>query len=119
MARPIKIKINVTKILKDYIFEGKNGKYLNLVAWPNKNGTGQFGDTHFVSQDIPKEARDSGVQAPILGNLTLPEEEAPPPRQQTRPSPRPNAARRQPPGTIQHPPPESYQDDMEEDSIPF
>jgi len=81
MARPIKIKINVTKILKEYIFEGKNGKYLNLVAWPNKNGTGQYGDTHFVSQDIPKEARDEGVQAPILGNLTLPEEEAPPPRQ--------------------------------------
>ncbi len=34
MARPIKIKINVTRILKEYIFEGKNGKYLNLVAWP-------------------------------------------------------------------------------------
>jgi hypothetical protein len=101
MARPIKIKINVTKILKDYIFEGKNGKYLNLVAWPNKNGTGQYGDTHFVSQDIPKEARDSGVQAPILGNLTLPEEEAAF-RQQTRPAPRPNAPRRQPPGTIQY-----------------
>jgi hypothetical protein len=106
MARPIKIKINVTKILKDYIFEGKNGKYLNLVAWPNKNGIGQFGDTHFVSQDIPKEARGSGVQAPILGNLTLPEEEAPPPRQQTRPAPRPNAPRRQPPGTIQYPEPQ-------------
>lgn len=75
MARPIKIKINVTKILKEHIFEGKNGKYLNLVAWPNKNGTGQFGDTHFVSQDIPREAREQGVQAPILGNLTLPEEE--------------------------------------------
>jgi hypothetical protein len=102
MARPIKIKINVTKILKEYIFEGKNGKYLNLVAWPNKNGTGQYGDTHFVSQDIPKEARDSGVQAPILGNLTLPEEEEAPPRQQTRPAHRPNAPRRQPPGTIQY-----------------
>lgn len=75
MARPIKIKINVTKILKEHIFQGKNGKYLNLVAWPNKNGTGQFGDTHFVSQDIPREAREQGVQAPILGNLTLPEEE--------------------------------------------
>ena len=119
MARPIKIKINVTKILKEYIFEGKNGKYLNLVAWPNKNGTGQYGDTHFVSQDLPTEARDEGVQAPILGNLTLPEEEAPPPRQQARPAPRPNAARPKPPGPIQHPPPESYQDDMDQDSIPF
>lgn len=111
MARPIKIKINVTKILKEYIFEGKNGKYLNLVAWPNKNGTGQYGDTHFVSQDIPKEARDEGIQAPILGNLTLPEEEAPPPRQQTtQPAPR-----RAPAGTVEHPP---IQHDDDSD-IPF
>lgn len=109
MARPIKIKINVTKILKEYIFEGKNGKYLNLVAFPNRNGTGQYGDTHFVSQDLPKEARDEGVQAPILGNLTLPEDEAPP-RQQTRPAPRTNAPRRQPPGTIQYEQP-SYGDE--------
>jgi hypothetical protein len=27
--------------------------------------------------------------------------------------------RRQPPGTIQHPPPESYQDDMDDGQIPF
>ena len=111
MARPIKIKINVTKILKEYIFEGKNGKYLNLVAWPNKNGTGQYGDTHFVSQDLPKEARDEGVPAPMLGNLTLPEGEAPPPRQQARPAPRPNAARPKPPGTIEYEQPDASQDD--------
>lgn len=43
-----------------------------------------------------------------------------PPRQQTRPAPRPNAARQKPPGTIQHPPPESYQDDMDDSrEIPF
>lgn len=112
MARPIKIKVNVTKILKQYIFEGKNGKYLNLVAWPNKNGTGQYGDTHFVSQDLPKEARDEGIQAPILGNLTLPEDEAPPPRQQAaRPAPRPNTARPAPSAPIE--------DGMEDDDIPF
>ena len=106
MARPIKIKINVTKILKDYIFEGKNGKYLNLVAWPNKNGIGKFGDTHFVSQDIPKEARDSGVEAPFVGNLTLPEDEAP--RQQAKPSQR----------TM--PPKQTVNDDgLETDEIPF
>ena len=81
MARPIKIKINVTRILKDYLFEGKNGKYLDLVAWPNKNGAGQYGDTHFVVQDLPREARDKGEQGPILGNLTLPDDEQQQPRQ--------------------------------------
>jgi len=117
MARPIKIKINVTKILKEYIYEGKKGKYLNLVAWPNKNGSGQYGDTHFVSQDIPKEARDAGVQAQILGNLTLPEDEAAPPRQQQRPAPRQNS-RPKPPGTIEYPAPQ-IEDGMEDDYIPF
>lgn len=116
MARPIKIKINVTKILRYYLFEGKNGKYLNLVAWPNKNGTGQYGDTHFVSQDLPKEARDGGIQAPILGNLTIPEEDTPPPRQQTtRPAPRPNAARPARQETSAAP----ITDGMEDDDIPF
>lgn len=120
MPRPIKIKINVTRILKDYLFEGKNGKYLNLVAWPNKNGTGQYGDTHFVSQDIPKEARDQGVQAPILGNLTLPEEEAPAPRPQPQPARRPaTPPRRSPPGTIEYPKPETLADGMQDDDIPF
>ena len=118
MAHPIKIRINVTKILKDYIFEGKNGKYLDLVAWPNKNGTGQYGDTHFVSQDIPKEARAQGVQSPILGNLTLPEDEAPPARQQ-QPARRPaTTTRKPPPGTIVYDEP-SVADGMEEDSIFF
>lgn len=120
MARPIKIKINVTRILKDYLFEGKNGKYLDLVAWPNKNGAGQYGDTHFVVQDLPREARDKGEQGPILGNLTLPEEEAPPPRQQQQPARRPaTTTRKPPPGTIEYPPPETLADGMEDDEIPF
>ena len=42
------------------------------------------------------------------------------PRQQARPAPRPNAPRRPPLGTIQHPPPESYQDGMDDSQeIPF
>jgi hypothetical protein len=120
MARPIKIKINVTRILKEYIFEGKNGKYLNLVAWPNKNGTGQYGDTHFVSQDIPKEARDEGVQAPILGNLTLPEDEAPARQQppQKRVIHQQAPPRLSPPGTIEYPE-GPIADGMEDSDIPF
>jgi hypothetical protein len=110
MARPIKIKINVTRILKEYIFEGKNGKYLNLVAWPNRNGPGQFGDTHFVSQDLPKDARDKGVQAPILGNLTMPNDDAPQPqRQQTTRQPQRGS----------EPEPTSWKDQSNDDEIPF
>lgn len=81
MARPIKLKINVTRILKDHLYAGKNGKYLDLVVWPNKNGPDQYGNTHMVCQELSKEARDAGEKGPIIGNLTLPEQEAPPARQ--------------------------------------
>lgn len=114
MARPIKIKINVTRILKDYLFEGKNGKYLDLVAWPNKNGAGQYGDTHFVVQDLPREARDKGEQGPILGNLTLPDEEQQQPRQKYAGDGR--SERRPAPKREEEPP---MRDGMEDDDIPF
>lgn len=81
MARPIKLKLNVTRILKEHLYEGKNGKYLDLVVWPNKNGPDQYGNTHFVCQELSKEARDAGEKGPIIGNLTLPEQEALPVRQ--------------------------------------
>ncbi len=77
MARPITAKIDVTKILKEHLYEGKKGKYLNLVIWPNKNGTGEYGDTHVIRQELSREARDRGVDSPIIGNLTMPDDDAP------------------------------------------
>lgn len=75
MAKPITLKINVTRILKEHLYAGKNGKYLDLAAWPNKDGPDQYGNTHFVCQSVSKEARAQGIKGPIIGNLTLPEEE--------------------------------------------
>ena len=40
-----------------------------------------------------------------------PDDEAPSPRQQARPAPRPNAARPKPPGTIEYEQPDASQDD--------
>jgi hypothetical protein len=71
MARPITVSINVTKILKQYLHEGKNGKYLNLAIFENRDGPGKYGDTHYVIQDIPKEARDRGEKGPIIGNCKM------------------------------------------------
>jgi len=62
MARPIKGKINVTKIAKDIMFKGTNGTYLDFVIWPKKDGPDKFGNTHTIMQDVPKEARDRGVR---------------------------------------------------------
>jgi len=64
----ITLKINVSRILKEHLFEGKNGKYLDLVLFENKDGQDKFGNTGFVVQDLGKEARDRGEKGPILGN---------------------------------------------------
>lgn len=90
MPKPIKAKINVTKINKDRLFKGAKGTYLDLVIWPNKGGVGQYGDTHIIKQGISKEARDAGEEEQIIGSLTMPDDEpAAPQRQQQRPAQRP------------------------------
>lgn len=62
------IRINVTRIDKSAIYEGKNGKYLDLVLFDNKDGVDQYGNNGFVTQDIGKERRLAGEKGPILGN---------------------------------------------------
>lgn len=65
----LNIKIDVTKILKEHLFPGKNGaKYLDLTVWENRDGEDRFGHTHMVVQSLPKELRDAGQKGPILGN---------------------------------------------------
>lgn len=98
MSIPIRGKIDVTKILEDRLFNGKKGIYLDIVIWPNKNGPGEYGDTHVIKQSLSKEAREAGEQEPIIGNCKFPDEapppprrQAPPPRQAPRPAPRPPA----------------------------
>jgi len=62
------VKINVSKIDKTALFEGKNGKYLDLVLWENRDGADQYGNDGFVTQDIGKARREAGEKGPIIGN---------------------------------------------------
>ena len=64
----IVLKINVTKIDKAHLFEGKNGKYMDLALMENRNGPDQYGNNGFVTQGISKEKRDAGERGPIIGN---------------------------------------------------
>ena len=64
----ISAKINVSKILKEHLFKGEKGTYLDITLIPNKEGTDQYGNDYFVVQDLGKEARESGQKGPILGN---------------------------------------------------
>lgn len=86
----ITAKINCSRIDKKYLYAGKNGKYLDLVIFENKNGPDQYGNTHMVVQGISKEARDRGERGPIIGNLKLES-------QSTRPAQRRQQASQTPP----------------------
>ncbi|NDD52871.1 hypothetical protein EBZ39_03155 [bacterium] len=82
MSKPIRIKIDVTKIDKTAIFQGKAGaKWLDLVAWPVRES--KYGETHSVKQDFGKDD-PRNKECPYLGSLTLPESQPAPP---TNPDP--------------------------------
>lgn len=60
----IKLKINVSKILKEHLFRGEKGVYLDAVLIPTPNS--QYQDA-MVKQDLGKEARERGEDGPIIG----------------------------------------------------
>lgn len=62
----ISVSINVSKIDKAHLYEGKSGKYLNLVLWESPDD--KYGNDYRVVQGVSKEARASGVKGAILGN---------------------------------------------------
>lgn len=74
MPNIIRVKLDVTKVLKEHLFNGKNGaKYLDVALLPVRES--KYGETHVALQDLPRELRDKGQKGPILGNATerLPE----------------------------------------------
>ena len=82
MSKPIKLRINVLNIAKQHLYKGTKGTYLDCVAWPSKT-TGQYGDTHYIVQELSRERRDAGEKGSIIGNMTVPDDEQP--RQESRP----------------------------------
>lgn len=63
----ISLSINLSKIDRSRIVEGKDGaKYVDvtLVNTPEN----QYGKDYLVKQDFGKEAREQKVETPILGN---------------------------------------------------
>lgn len=69
MAKKLTIKIDVTKILKDRLYQGKSGKYLTITASLNDEPD-QYGNLGIVLHELTKEERENKVQLPILGNVT-------------------------------------------------
>lgn len=56
-------KIDVKKIEKNELYQGKNGKYLNIMLLENKT---QYGDGYIVQL---RNQRDDSKKLPIIGNF--------------------------------------------------
>lgn len=67
----ISIKIDVTKINKARLFQGQKGTYLDVTTFVDTEALDQYGNSGFISQDVSKEERESGVKGPILGNCKV------------------------------------------------
>ena len=64
----ISLKIDVTKILKDRLFEGKKGTYIDLQTFVDIDDVDQYGNSGFISHSPTKEERESKTHTDIVGN---------------------------------------------------
>ena len=64
----ISLNINVNKIDKVRLFQGKQGQYLDCVLIETPNS--EYGD-YMIVQSISKEERESGMKGTILGNAKI------------------------------------------------
>lgn len=78
MPNVISARIDVTKVTKERLFEGKKGaKYLDIILIPTTNS--KYDNDFMVVESVTKEERERGVKGPILGNAKiLGSHEAPP-----------------------------------------
>ena len=68
----ISISIDVTKILKERLFQGKKGTYMDLTTFIDTETADQYDNHGFISQSQTKEEREGGAErTPILGNCKV------------------------------------------------
>ena len=64
----IALKIDLSKIDKARLFQGKNGaQYLDAVIWVSETAD-QYGNCGMITQSVTKEERLAKVRGAILGN---------------------------------------------------
>ena len=64
----INLKIDVSKIDKARLFQGKRGTYLDAVAFVDLDTQDQYGNNGMITQGVSKEEKEQGVKGAILGN---------------------------------------------------
>jgi hypothetical protein len=66
----IQLKIDVSKIDKTKLYNGKKGTYLDATLFLNDQ-VDQYGNHGFIVQSVSKEERESGVKGTVLGNVKI------------------------------------------------
>ena len=85
----INLSIDVTKIDKSKLYQGKKGTYLDVTMFVDLDSTDQYGSNGMVTQSLPKEERDAGHKGAILGNSKVFWRDEKPQQMQSQPSSRP------------------------------
>lgn len=70
MASIISADIDLTKVDKSKIYEGKKGKYYPITIVLNDE-LGQFGDSGYIQTEQTKEERDAKAPKSFLGNVKV------------------------------------------------
>ena len=70
MASIISANIDLTKIEKSKIYEGKKGKYYPVTIVLNDE-VGQYGDSGYIQTEQTKEERDAKAPKSYLGNVKV------------------------------------------------
>jgi len=70
MASIVSANIDLTKIDKSKIYEGKKGKYYPITIVLNDE-VGQYGDSGYIQTEQTKEERDAKAQKTYLGNVKV------------------------------------------------
>ena len=82
----IRIKLDVKKIDKSFLFTGAKGIYCDLTLLENKEGKDQWDNDGFIVQDVGKENREKGIKGPIIGNWKHVGDKPAQPRPQQKPA---------------------------------
>lgn len=70
MANIISASIDLTKIDKTKIYEGKKGKYYPITIVLNDE-VGQYGDSGYIQTEQTKDERDAKLPKTFLGNCKV------------------------------------------------
>ena len=68
MRYGMRLSVDVSKILKDALYQGKKGTYLDMTIFFSPDEEDQYGNHGMITQELGKERRDAGEKGPILGN---------------------------------------------------